>query len=255
MLSQVSSLLPVFDAPRFVRDLLNNREELSAFDTAMLTELRWWVDQWLDTGRPEGSRSEGSHPNIFKMCQRVGREKADLLCLAPTTCTFTPTTGGLLLAQPFHAGGVAENAEPSDVALRLFRQLTLHPECEKLCGPCPTCGLYFLKQTRHFAKYCSRKCGSNTTARTATQKRNDTLHAELLRLSREALIEYVKKKRNRTWEAWTVAWLKKHGHERQAKSLHRWVNDETDQPGTGLKLPSEIESLHTKVTKRRERNG
>ena len=239
MVYRASSPLPEFDSPRFTVSLLNKRRKLTAFDEVMLAELRWWVDAWLKSG-----------PNMREMCRAIGPEKSSRL-LAPGVCTYAITGSGLLFAIPFPAGGVAENAEPSDIALRLFRQLTLHPECEKVCGPCATCGDYFLKQTRHRAKYCSRKCGSYTTAITANQKRNDDLHDEMLQLSRQALAAYVKKVRKQTWEEWTIAYLKKRGHSRQAKSLHRWVNDEKVTAGSGLKLPPEIEAGQSKLYKQR----
>jgi hypothetical protein len=238
-----SSPLPEFDAPSFVCELLNKRRKLAAFDQAMLTELCWWVDAWLDSG-----------PNMRRMCRTIEAAKSHLL-LASGVCTYTITDSGLLFATPFPAGGIAGDPDPADVALRLFRQLVLHPECEKLCGPCPTCVKYFLKKTRHRVKYCSRLCGSYTTALAANQKRNDDLHAELLRLSREALSAYVQKRRKQTWEAWTVSYLKKRGQIRKAKSLHRWVNDEKTEAGSGLKLPPEIEAKQPKSAQRRNHNG
>ncbi|MGB8028147.1 MAG: DUF6076 domain-containing protein [Terracidiphilus sp.] len=246
-----SSSLPEFDAPRYTVALLNAQSKPKAFDEAMLGELRWWVDAWLASGIDRG---RDSGPNMRRMCRTIGAAKSHLL-LTSGVCSYAITHSGFLFATPFPAGGITANTDPTDAALRLFRQLALHPECEKLRGPCPTCGKYFLNKTRHWAKYCSRNCGSDTTARAANQKRNDDLHDELLRLSREALAVYVQKVRRQTWEAWTVAYLKKHGHNRQEKSLHRWVNDEKAKAGSGLKLPPEIEAVKTKNSKRRKLNG
>lgn len=251
MVPESFSLLPEFDAPGYVCDLLNKPLAPTRFEQTMRDELCSWVVSWLASGINAG---RDSGPNMRRMCRTIGPEKSHLL-LTSGVCMYSITDSGLLFATPFAAGPNATKPGPEDVALRLFRQLVLHPECEKLRGPCPTCGKYFLKKTRHWAKYCSRDCGSDMIARAATKRRNDDLHDELLRLSREALTTYVLKKRKQTWEEWTLTYLKQHGHNRQAKSLHRWVNDEKAEEGSGLKLPLEIQILQAEDTHRREHNG
>src|SRR5271170_3048147 len=95
MVFRSSSVLPEFDAPIFECDLLNRPHAPTEFDQAMLVELRWWVDAWLDSG-----------PNMGRMCRTIGTAESHLL-LEPGVCSYAITDSGLLFATPFPAGAIA----------------------------------------------------------------------------------------------------------------------------------------------------
>ncbi|WP_158943142.1 hypothetical protein [Granulicella sp. S190] len=221
----------LFNAPQHVVDLLNGgSEQDTKFDQDLRAELRIWVDDWLRSG-----------PNTRFMLGSLDPDRLQKL-LTKNYCLLVATNGGRMLAQPFFA---FESSTPDEIALATFRQFVTHSDCELLSGPCATCRKYFITKTRRAGtKYCSRKCGSDLIAKTAIGLRNKELHDELLALAKEALSQYVEERPVATsWQEWVLAHLRGKGHTRTEKSLSHWINDEKAEPGTGLKLPPEIEAL------------
>jgi hypothetical protein len=78
--------------------------------------------------------------------------------------------------------------------------LSTHPECDKLAGPCPRCGRYFLRKTVKQKVYCSRNCGSLASARASTLKRRNDEHAQKLLRASEAAAMWNPQNTRRGWK-------------------------------------------------------
>jgi hypothetical protein len=79
--------------------------------------------------------------------------------------------------KPSQATGLLSAA---DNALLDFGALVLNPSCINLLGPCPRCGMYYLKKRRAPKIYCSQRCGSRTTAARRSKEKWDLDHAKKL---------------------------------------------------------------------------
>jgi hypothetical protein len=127
--------------------------------------------------------------------------------------------------------------DPYQEALRLFIELLLNPKCKRLAGPCASCKAYFIPIRRSaLNKYCSRFCGTRSTAIAATQKRRDEEHAAKLLRSEEAAREWITARRkNRTKKEWK-AWVSARHPDITVKFLTRAVtNKELKSPTKGKK--------------------
>jgi hypothetical protein len=224
------------NAKAFVAAL--NATNSRPMDIAVQTELRFWVDVWLESNSDATKLKASLSPERRKQLFGIGR------------CEFLPV-GSRFGTRPLPLSGAGGRPGAPERALVIFRSLLLSSHADQVCAPCTTCGKYYVRRTKHRAKYCSRKCGAYSAAVKANEKKNEDNHAELLQLAREAIDAYVASSPNeQTWESSVLAYLKQHGHERKEKSLHRWVNDEKRAPGEGLKLPPEIQSSQRKSTKK-----
>jgi hypothetical protein len=242
------------NTPKQVVDLLNGE---ATADESLRKELRVWVDAWLDSDRDDRGIPS---PHTGKMLAQMGWQDPERrkLLETPVPCVFMPRTDGKMWVLPM--GNLpSPDAVPEDaariVALNIFRQLVLHPDCELVCGPCPQCSAYFLKRGRYRTKYCPNCDSSKLAAKRITldRQREELMYA--IHLAREAVDLYVQTpKPPQKWWAFTLAHLKKNGHVRTASSLTRWVKN-ADRPtkvaaNEYLILPPEIEALQSKSKKK-----
>lgn len=79
------------------------------------------------------------------------------------------------------------SAGAEDKAIHFFVALTLHPNQEKLAGPCERCGKYYLMKTRRRRIYCSKICGTRTTAGVCNNDRIRRERADKLKRAIAAL--------------------------------------------------------------------
>ena len=92
--------------------------------------------------------------------------------------------------------------DPQKEALRIFIELLLNPDCSRLAGPCARCGRYYVRGRQRNKVYCSRSCGTRSTALAATRKRRSEEHAhKLLRASRLAE-RWRNGRTKRDWKKW-----------------------------------------------------
>jgi len=84
-----------------------------------------------------------------------------------------------------------------------FLQFILHPEFDRLNGPCRSkkCGRFFLRESSHQKVYCTSRCASLETAVIAMQRKR-LAQKELKKRAVEAAI--VKYKRNRQRSDWRL---------------------------------------------------
>ena len=151
---------------------------------------------------------EKSGPNLQKMMyadQRLGRTLRQA-CRVGYRPTATGKADLELLIDPlafeigyheairkhFHRrppeeGLAAMRAEQE--AIRLFVSLTLHPDCEKVAGPCARCQSYYIRK-RTKQKCCTRTCGNviRNTARNRDKRKK--AHDASLKKARIAMLKY-----------------------------------------------------------------
>lgn len=202
------------------------------------SELKSLIDAWSNSGR-----------NLQVMGQSIDRSIAARL-FEDLTCQMVVSKSGptFLRVLPFRTEDeeVLEARAPDSqgAAITMFRQLLIDNTLWKIGGPCSRCGVYFLRKTRHAKhKYCSRACGSDTTARELTTKRNEAEHQERLRIARNALSAFQllsQEGNTTTWQDFVLEELRTHGHKRTISSLTRWVNDEKREAGSGLSIPEHL---------------
>lgn len=126
--------------PYLLKETLNGPEDECDPD------LKWLVTLWL--------KAKGQRPQFLRALMEAGRSARP----------FTEFTVNWSVTAPADAPGVAYPIEGSTQAEGYFLQFMIHPDHWRLAGPCPRCGRYFLKSTRHQQRYCSRtKCGRNAS--------------------------------------------------------------------------------------------
>lgn len=113
-----------------------------------------------------------------------------------------------LLGAPTGGAGLAMNnrpePDPYEEALRLFVELLLNPDCDKLADePCPRCGNYYIRRTTRNKVYCSRSCGTTATAVKATRKRRDEEHADKVRRAVISAAKWTTTHTGLDWKQWT----------------------------------------------------
>jgi hypothetical protein len=103
-----------------------------------------------------------------------------------------------------------------------FGIFTLNPYCEKVAGPCPRCGNYYVKNRRSQKVYCTRQCGN---AATSIARMTEKYRAEQKRkiVLAKALIREWNTLKDRSGLVWKV-WLKKHEPSITDKFVTLWVN-------------------------------
>jgi hypothetical protein len=93
-------------------------------------------------------------------------------------------------------------ASPKDMALAHFMDLLINPLWYKLGGPCRRCDKYYVKKTHRQKVYCSRRCGSVTTALETNRKRRSKDHEEKLHRARTAAQEWSAIDTRLPWKQW-----------------------------------------------------
>lgn len=88
---------------------------------------------------------------------------------------------------------------PDRYAALLFHVGTLNREWDKLAGPCPRCGNYYIKKRESQKVYCSRRCGN---AATAIERTREKLKQERKDKMNRAIAAQKAWKRAKTQEDW-----------------------------------------------------
>lgn len=93
---------------------------------------------------------------------------------------------------------------PKGEALRWFVEFLMNPECHKLAGPCDRCDKYYIRKSARNKRYCSRSCGSKTTAAAATKRARQQEHEQKLARARERIQDYAKSRTKLSWKQWVA---------------------------------------------------
>lgn len=101
-------------------------------------------------------------------------------------------------------------------ALTHFVQLIVNPLAPTLGGPCARCGNFYAKKTKRQNTYCSKNCGSASTALLATRKRRDEAKVEKIQWAQKEIWNWDEARPPQPWKKWvsartrgeiTVKWL------------------------------------------------
>ena len=201
-----------------------NREAGSMETFRKLTQL---VTEW-----------QASGPNLAKMMTANLPLWNTLTRSCNATWTITETGGAYVDLQPGIAlpkfGHSRTRVEQQEAqAVILFYLLTLGP-WEKLGGPCPRCGKYFIKKRANHKIYCGRGCGSLASAKVSTRKKLDKEREHKVERARKLIQKWdeLKRRPGKSWKQWV------HGKDQTItpKWLTRATNPDSDI-GYGLQPP------------------
>lgn len=99
-------------------------------------------------------------------------------------------------------------------ALAHFMALVVNPQWHKLGGPCYRCRKYYVKKTLRQKAYCSRRCGSISTALATMRRKRAKEHWDKLERAQKALERWTSVRTEGSWKEWvavetdiTVRWL------------------------------------------------
>lgn len=167
----------------------------------LCSELRELVELWQKSG-----------PNLAKMLKD---NKVLAACVKHGRTLLVPTNTGKGHLCWLPTPGQFKVGPSKDQALAHFMDLIVNPHWNKLGGPCQRCGKYYRKKTSRQKTYCSRRCGSMSTAITTTRKRREEERALKLRRAEEAVNRWATIRTRRPWKEWvsannttiTVKWL------------------------------------------------
>ncbi|MHB1953180.1 MAG: hypothetical protein ACYCOU_05480 [Sulfobacillus sp.] len=158
----------------FICAVLNRTE--GAEETS--NKLAQLVTEWQESG-----------PNLAKMMAKPANVPLwrTLAKSCNATWTITKTGGASIhlepgIALPEFGHSRTRTEEKEAKAKILFYKLTLGP-WEKLGGPCPRCGKYFIRKRANHKSYCGRRCGSLASAEASTRKKLNEDRAKLLGLA------------------------------------------------------------------------
>ncbi len=182
------------------------------------------------------ARWEASGPNLKKMCHSDEELWRDLQ--EAVFAQWFPSGGARAYLVPLPRGGDHYDTPVGRARLN-FAMFVLHPDCDKVGGPCEICGKYWKQGTRHRTKYCTKKCASLASAPAAiqsTKDKRDEAHERRINWAEEASITWSSKPRTEGWKSWVLRhvnsqeknWAKKNKQPEPRpvteKSLTRWVN-------------------------------
>jgi hypothetical protein len=167
--------------------------------------LRDYVTAWRNSG-PDAGKFKTKNPDMWLEIERQWSTEPPRLW---------PTDGGMVSTVWFPSRiGIARN-----VALRFFITLLTNPLCESVRGPCPRCDRYFVGRK----VYCSRSCGTKSTALAATKKARDREHQDKLIRAAQASREYCTARTKTSKMNWKE-WVSRRHPDITAKFLTRAVN-------------------------------
>jgi hypothetical protein len=92
--------------------------------------------------------------------------------------------------------------DPYEEALRLFIELLLNPDCDKLAGPCCRCDNYYIRRSVRNKVYCSRSCGTRATALSATKRRRDEERSHKLYEAARLSQRWISSRTKLDWKQW-----------------------------------------------------
>jgi hypothetical protein len=232
-------LVPVANRPRYelqrTVDALNGKlpcEQVLGPDDALVQErrfkqtpplLRRLVQAWLLSGPDLGKFSFDQR----QMWADVDRYWKSATRLNPLRIVGAPGGGAAFFLN------CCPEPDPYDEALRWFTELLFNPECNRLAGPCPRCGNYYIRRSARNKVYCSRSCGTRATALAATRERRDEEHADKLRRAAQAAREWTIARTKKEWKPWVSG---RHP-DITPKFLTRAVNKRELEPPTKGKKP------------------
>jgi hypothetical protein len=151
------------------------------------TRLRQLIKAWYDSG-----------PNLEKMLQQ-DRELAHRVQRDWKVFLVPTKSGGAFLA--FSPSAYESGLHRGEaIALHIFMNFLIHPQWERLGGPCARCDLYYIKKTRRQKVYCSKRCGRVSTAAAATRKALDHQKMEKLECAEGAIRLWEKGARQQPWK-------------------------------------------------------
>lgn len=167
--------------------------------------LRGIVQRWQASG-PDLSEFRRGNPTTWAALQQHLKNHPPLL-------SQTEVSGGAdLICDPY------PSKTPDQEAVRFFLMLILNPEWAKLAGPCARCRNYYIRGSARNKSYCSRSCGTRTTALAATKKKRDEERAEKLRQVTKLCEQWSTKRISQDWKSWVC------GHDVTKTFLTRAVN-------------------------------
>ena len=185
------------DKPPIIRRLPHGEVEI---------ELWSLVSRWMDSG-----------PNLRVLLDGDSSLK-DKVLRRKTILYAGPEGQGYLDWVPdfVELGGPGRRVETlPEQALTYFIDLITNPEWGRLAGPCERCSDYFLKETKHKRKFCSRKCTSASTATEHVKLGRERDKAIKIEKAKRLIDEWADKQpRGFTWKKWvcrgpeiTIQWL------------------------------------------------
>jgi hypothetical protein len=196
---KVSPTLETFTAGKLKSVLVGQPEDLTGLcwvlnlkePAELVSELRRLVANWQNSG-----------PNLAQLLRDdpvlAERAKHGRTLLIPTNVG----KGHLLwLSNPPRFNPISWK----DTALTHFMGLIVNPRWDKLGGPCHRCDKYYVKQTSRQKKYCSRRCGSTSTAVDTARKRRAEELANKLLLAQSAANRWTTIRTRRPWKEWVSA--------------------------------------------------
>jgi hypothetical protein len=158
----------------YVRDLLNEGTE------PWLPKLRGWLELWWNA--PSLNAMLAENPRVLKA---IGREHVSY---------YVPS---------FAKHAFQELRAPRNIAVWLFIQITLNPECWRL-GGCPRCGKVFVRQSVRASIYCSHRCASAASAVLTYKKQRVERDCRKLEAAQVAIErwEHLSQKNRATKQGW-----------------------------------------------------
>jgi hypothetical protein len=184
---------------------------------ALREEFRRLVAVWQKSG-----------PNLSKMLAEdkvLARRTRD----GRTRLVPTSTGKGHLLWLP--GSGKPNSNSWRDQAICHFVDLVVNPDWHKLGGPCLRCGNYYAKKTKRQKAYCSRRCGTISTAIVTTQRKRTEEHARKLNVAQIAADKWGTTRRCVSWKKWvstktgiTMKWLSRAANKGELREPMRKQN-------------------------------
>ena len=177
--------------PTVVRTRCGDKENLRKLPLSETQKcLRLLVDNWKASG-----------PNLRKMLEK--EREIEAWVNRGKTILLTTTGGqGHLDWVPFQTQDRA--ISPQEQAMEYFLWLVVNPNWSLLGGPCPQCGIYFLKHSLRHNVYCSRKCSGSFTAAAAMRKRRELERQDDIRCIKSAIFEYRQRRIRDDWKDWVA---------------------------------------------------
>lgn len=123
---------------------------------------------------------------------------------------------------PKNAGGASlrwamrndPTATPKQKAMGYFLEFVTNPLWRSLAGPCKECEQYFVRESARNRGYCSKKCSSRQTARTAGRQRIERERIRKIRIAEVRLARWSDGSRREDWKRFvardpelTVRWI------------------------------------------------
>jgi hypothetical protein len=202
-------------------------------------ELRALINRWKASGPNLREMLFADLPLLYDLQGRIGGE-------------WTPSFGPRAVLVPTLRNRIDITDTPVNRARSRFASFTLNPYCEMLGGPCEirACGKWFTQKTRHWNRYCSRKCAALATApaaiETTKDKRKDA-HERRIKWAKEGITAWSSKPRRGEWKPWVLRyvndqetiWAEKNRQQAPdpltVKWLTRWVNEDDLQDPSAKK--------------------